>query len=310
MASTWDPASEPAPAAEPRHTRWPVVAGISITGAAFALLLRFAVDLLALISLLVLVNSWTRDALADWAAGRRFEDEPDPLWAVGAVGVGVFGSLLAVIWLAGTTPWGSQSRIAHYVPSLLTDAALWAETNGWGRRLVLPGGPVRAPERSAEGSPGGTPDQQVRRSPGPATPERPVATSGRSGGASSGAAGSTGSDAAGTAEAATTARLRERTGPAAIETSVALASSQPAARAGTPVRFTARVTAADARPTGAVVFRRGRTILASATVDQGGTATVSVSDLAVGEHVITAEFAGTGTFRRSRSSPLQQVIVP
>lgn len=74
MASTWDPASEPAPAAEPRHTRWPVLTGISITGAAFALLLRFAVDLLALISLLVIVNSWTRDALADWAAGKRFDD--------------------------------------------------------------------------------------------------------------------------------------------------------------------------------------------------------------------------------------------
>ena len=310
MASTWDPASEPAPAAEPRHTRWPVVTGLSIAGAAFALLLRFAVDVLALISLLVIVNSWTRDALADWAAGKRFEDEPDPLWAIGAVGVGVFGSLLAVIWLAGTTPWGSQSRIAHYVPSVLTRAALWAETNGWGQRLVLPGGPVRMPQSSAEGRAGVRPDQQARPSPVSATRETPVATSGRTGGAASGAAGSTGRQASGTAEAATTGRPRERTGIAAIETSVVIASSQPAARAGAPVRFTARVTAADARPTGAVVFRGGRRMLGRAPVDQDGTATVSVSNLAVGEHVITAEFAGTGTFRRSRSSPLQQVIVP
>ena len=304
MVSTPDRAPISSAARGLRLARWPVAVTIAVV--ALTLLVRYALDLLALVSVLILLNRWTRDALTDWAAGDRFEDEPDPVWAIGAVGVGVFGTLFAFLWLAGTTPWSGERRFTYFVPGAFTRMALWAERRGWGQRLALPGGPPERPmQTSADERPPAGPEQMARRTGSGTTAysDSPVSSAGRSREGVSGTAG--------TAEAATPEREGSRADarmPAS--TSTTLESSPSTAPVGTRVRLTARVTARDGPPKGTVVFRLGSMILGSALVDAEGSASMTVSNLAVGTHDVTAEFTGSEAFRASRSLPLSQRVLP
>jgi hypothetical protein len=80
--------------------------------------------------------------------------------------------------------------------------------------------------------------------------------------------------------------------------------------AGSGIQLTATVTAGGARPQGAVRFLREGAMLGSVQVDRGGRAVLSVTDLPLGEHTVTAEFSGSAGFRPSRSQATVLCVTP
>ncbi|HET7489363.1 MAG TPA: Ig-like domain repeat protein [Acidimicrobiales bacterium] len=95
----------------------------------------------------------------------------------------------------------------------------------------------------------------------------------------------------------------------AIPTSTSLSSDANPSVFGQPVTFTAKVTASSgtASPDGAVTFRDGQTVVGTAPLS-AGSASVTLSSLAVGTHTITAGFEGGSRFGPSGSSPLSQAV--
>jgi Bacterial Ig-like domain (group 3)/FG-GAP-like repeat len=94
-----------------------------------------------------------------------------------------------------------------------------------------------------------------------------------------------------------------------FSTTTELTSNVNPASHGQPVTFTANVT--PSRPyeaTGKVKFRDGTTAIGSATL-RGGVATLTKSNLAVGTHSITAQYAGDANSAKSTSPVLNQVVV-
>jgi hypothetical protein len=92
-------------------------------------------------------------------------------------------------------------------------------------------------------------------------------------------------------------------------TTTTLVSSANPSVFGQAVTFTATVSAASGTPTGTVVFSEAFTILGSATL-VNGSASISVSSLAVGSYSITAAYQGSPGFVPSTSLPLSQVVGP
>jgi hypothetical protein len=74
-----------------------------------------------------------------------------------------------------------------------------------------------------------------------------------------------------------------------------------------PVTFTARVTSSGPTPTGRVKFLDGTAAIGSATLS-GDVATLTKSSLAIGTHLITAEYEGDADNAESTSSALDQVV--
>jgi hypothetical protein len=101
--------------------------------------------------------------------------------------------------------------------------------------------------------------------------------------------------------------LSEVVNPA--QTLVMLSSSSNPALPGQPVTFTANVMGAGGvTPTGTITFYDGTAVLAVVSLDGTGMAALTVSDLAVGAHSITAVYSGDATYAASSSSALQEVI--
>jgi hypothetical protein len=95
-------------------------------------------------------------------------------------------------------------------------------------------------------------------------------------------------------------------------TNTLLASSANPTFLGLPVTFTATVGAvapASGVPTGTVTFMDGSNVIATQPLS-GGTASITSSGLALGNHSITAVYSGDGDFQGSTSSVVNQVIVP
>ena len=95
--------------------------------------------------------------------------------------------------------------------------------------------------------------------------------------------------------------VNNSTGTTAAKTSTTLSTSTATAVFGQRVTLTATVTSAAGVPTGTVTFRDGTTVLGTAPVNAAGQATLAVS-LGVGNHALTASFAGTGGFADSTSA--------
>lgn len=93
-----------------------------------------------------------------------------------------------------------------------------------------------------------------------------------------------------------------------VGTSTALAASPSTVNFGQTVALTATVTPAATAlgaPTGTVTFKEGSTVLGSAVVGASGTngtASISLSNLGGGSHVITATYSGSSTHAGSTSS--------
>lgn len=88
-----------------------------------------------------------------------------------------------------------------------------------------------------------------------------------------------------------------------------LASSANPVASGSPVTFTATVSGAGASPSGTVTFKDGVTTIGTGTLNGGGQAALVTSALALGNHSITAVYAGDANFTGSTSSTLAQVTV-
>ncbi len=82
-------------------------------------------------------------------------------------------------------------------------------------------------------------------------------------------------------------------------TVTALTSSLNPAAAGAQVTFSVEVGSETGIPTGTVAFYDGSTLLDTETLDNVGTASFSTTDLALGDHSITAAYSGDGNFAAS-----------
>ena len=95
---------------------------------------------------------------------------------------------------------------------------------------------------------------------------------------------------------------------AAPSTTTLTASANPTTL-GTTITYTATVTSGVGVPTGTVVFQDGATLIATASLSNG-TATVSLSDLTVGSHALTASYNGSVDVAASTSAALTEVVNP
>ena len=103
--------------------------------------------------------------------------------------------------------------------------------------------------------------------------------------------------------------LKETVNKAA--TTTALATSITPAILAQSVTFTATVGAAApgaGTPTGTLTFLDGATVLGTATLDGGGHASLTRSDLTLGVHAITARYGGDAGFLASASAPKVETI--
>ena len=307
---------------EPRGEvpRWLVIGGATAALTLLLALLRFAIDLLGVVFLLVLAGFSLR-ALSDWLA----DGDSVSGWSILAVLLSVFGTFAVGLWLFDGRAAARSSVIERRLPVVLTRAIDWAEAQGWGRRVLLPGGPIDRMARREAASP--APAQAGETATAHASGARPGATAPRAG------------------EAATAPQLRVKTAaprrrerirvrsaeaeaamsagaehapslrPAQplTQTATELTSTQPSARVGTSVRLVATVSAATAAapPKGTVVFRTGDEVLGSAMLgvqDGEAMASLIVLRLAVGTHLVSAEYLGQDGFDGSRSAVLTQVV--
>jgi hypothetical protein len=97
----------------------------------------------------------------------------------------------------------------------------------------------------------------------------------------------------------------------AADTTTAVASSVNPSVYGQPVTLTATVTAnapGSGTPTGTVSFFDGATNIGSGTLDGTGMATLTTGALGVGDHTLTAAYAGDANFNTSTSGSLGQTV--
>jgi uncharacterized protein (TIGR03437 family) len=79
---------------------------------------------------------------------------------------------------------------------------------------------------------------------------------------------------------------------------------------GQTVTLAANVTSAVGQPGGSIVFKDGNVTLASQTLNAAGRATLILSGLSVGDHVVSASYAGDGSFAASASTAFTQTVKP
>jgi len=312
--------------------RWLVIIGIVAACTLLVALLRYAIDLLGVVFLIILVGFSIR-AVSDWLT----EGESVSGWALGAVFAGLFGTVVVGLWLFGSRDFSGPASDGA-LPAPIATATDWLEAHGWGQRVLLSGaGPVAtAPAGQGGGSsasasheappPPSTPivpsrgerssepsraRQSERPSGGAGEAEAAPAESGSSimPSASSGTADPSTASSPGQAPAGAPADPPQEA--PSVGTRVSLSASQSTSVVGTSVRFTATVTTDGTPPSGVVVFYDGdRPMVSLAVHGTSGTVSVSYSslDLAIGDHQITAVFHGTHAFLGSRSDPLTHSV--
>ena len=96
---------------------------------------------------------------------------------------------------------------------------------------------------------------------------------------------------------------------AGASSSTSLTSSASPGVQNAAIQFTATITGAGT-PTGSVDFLDGAIVIGSAMLDSTDMASITVSNLALGAHSITAQYVGDGIFGPSVSSILAETIVP
>jgi len=91
-------------------------------------------------------------------------------------------------------------------------------------------------------------------------------------------------------------------------TNTTVQSSALTVLANNNVTFTANVSSAVSTPMGSVSFKDGGTTLGTATLDNTGSATLTLATLSVGAHPITAVYEGNTDFVGSTSSPITETV--
>jgi Big-like domain-containing protein len=266
-------------------------------------LMRYAIDLVAPLCLVALLPRSIRDGIGDWFSGEKYKDGPDPLWAVCVIVVHLVATAVSIIWIFSTSSWLTSPRIENWIPGAIVRVASVGEAHGWGRRAIMTDPRRRTDDRVA--------GPAAARNDASSTPKGTGLLGSASQRPEHARAGTAGQDAQTPPD-----RKPERPSdrqpeqPEPSVTTITLVSSVPVVRAGSGIQLTATVTAAGARPQGAVRFLRGGAMLGSVQVDQGGRAVLSVTDLPPGEHTVTAEFSGSARFRPSRSQTTVLCVTP
>jgi Bacterial Ig-like domain (group 3) len=300
--------------------RWLVILGLVAGFTLLVALLRYAVDLLGVVFVIILVGFAIR-ALSDWLT----EGESVSGWAMSALSLGLMGTVLVGLWLFNSRDMASEA-IQTRLPGPIQRTVSWLESQGWGQRVLLPGssasgvlaGGSRPPAEPRAG--GGAPPAADA-----SDPREPVTMPGPSrspavGGAIAAVTRSRTAkprpgSAPGEAEAAPTGQTAATATPAPVEppvvvpTSITLTSSPARAVVGRSVRLTAHVRAmgADSAPTGTVVFSADDVVLGKAMV-RSGTATLVTLDLGIGDHTLSAAYDGDDAHLPSRSASISQPV--
>jgi Tol biopolymer transport system component len=89
---------------------------------------------------------------------------------------------------------------------------------------------------------------------------------------------------------------------------VTLSSSLNPSLLNQPFVLTAKVTAAIGTPTGTISFQDGATALGTSTLNSSGVATLTLSKLAAGSHVLTAVYSGDASFSGVTSAAFTQTV--
>lgn len=282
--------------------RWLVVFGAAAGFTLFVALLRYAIDLLGVVFVIILVGFAIR-TLSDWLT----EGESVSAWTVSALSLGLTGTVLVGLWLFNSQGFGGGS-LQDALPGPLQRTVGWMESRGWGQRVLLP---ERAPVASA-GS-GGRPFPGA----GSATAATTAAPQERTGAPVAMAPPRVSSETVGSAPSR--ARRAPPRAAAAGEATAAprpqnptpqaapLPAAPPVARmatttdlsapgssvVGRTVRLVAVVGSgsADRVPTGQVVFTAGVTTLGRAPLRRG-TATLVTLSLEIGDHQLGAAYEG------------------
>jgi hypothetical protein len=75
-----------------------------------------------------------------------------------------------------------------------------------------------------------------------------------------------------------------------------------------PITLTASLSATGATPTGTVTFLDGATSIGTGTLNSSGSAKLSVNNLTVGSHTITASYAGDANNFAAANAPLTEAV--
>ena len=108
----------------------------------------------------------------------------------------------------------------------------------------------------------------------------------------------------------------QSTSPAIVQvvvkttTTTSLTSSATTVPQGAPVQFTATVNSNAGTPTGNIQFMDGSTVIGSVALSANGSAVFSISNLIVGQHIITADYPGDANDGASNSTSLTVIIQP
>jgi Bacterial Ig-like domain (group 3) len=302
--------------------RWLVALGLAAGFTLLIALLRYAIDLLGVVLVIILVGFAIR-TVSDWLT----EGETVSGWAMSALSMSLTGTVLVGLWLFNSR---GTDGIEARLPGPVQRSVGWFERRGWGQRVLLPAAspsssamgrnvgsaPARGEASAAGASAPAGPD--VRMAPSlPVTPPRPPADARRrtpprrdtseAEAAPSPRSPSAGGTASG-AEPATAAP------PAAVVTAVTLSVSPARAVVGTSVRMTATVTPADttSSPRGSVAFYRGAEVLGRVPVrriEGAWRAMLVTLDLEIGDHALHAAYEGDDRHAPSRSAVVQQLVV-
>jgi len=304
--------------------RWLAIVGLTAALTLFVALLRYAIDLLGVVFLIIFVGFSIR-TISDWLT----EGESVSAWALGAVISGLAGTAFVVMWIFGSNP--ALEGIEGRLPRPLLASVNWLESHGWGQRVLLtdPHGGFRSGPQLAHGGTHEPGDHAASAAPsGPGIELPSLGSSDRR--------KRTGSkrDDIGVAEAAevegrssTRQAVRSRTRglgagseaendvrPAGnVETFTTVVTSRPSTFVGGVVRLTAFVTTATGSraPSGVVVFQRDGVVLGTATLRRGpdgSSASLTISSLPVGDHDIIARYPGDSGFSSSESESIRQIV--
>ena len=302
--------------------RWLLILGLVAGLTLLVALLRYAVDLLGVVFVIILVGFAIR-ALSDWLT----EGESVSAWAMSAVSVGLAGSVLVGLWLVNSRDLTSTA-VQNHLPGPVQSTVDWLEYHGWGQRVLLAGssssgglgGGDRVAARSvnpasADASDSGEPVTMAPQRPTIA-PQRPMPSLPATSAAAHPRTRPARSKAPDEAEAAQLARPKDvplgvvpTPRSAAFPTSVTLTAWPTPAVVGRSVRLTAQVRAAGAQTplTGTVVFSADDAVLGRAPV-RNGTAVLVTLNLEIGDHTLSAAYEGDSTHLPSRSASITQAV--
>lgn len=299
--------------------RWLVILGMAAGLTLLVALLRYAVDLLGVVFVIILVGFAIR-ALSDWLT----EGESISGWAMSALSLGLMGSVLVGLWLFSSRDLEAPS-IGGRLPGPIQSTVSWLEHHGWGQRVLLPGGSGSgalagggARVAASDSAPVGEASDAsapVTMSPQPrATPSLPANgpnASVRSRPQSARRAAPDEAEAAPPAQpaGAPSAGVPAAPQPAVVPTSVTLTASPARAVVGRSVRLIAEVSAlgAGTSPTGTVTFSADDGMLGRAPV-RNGTAVLVTLQLAIGDHMLSAVYEGDDAHLPSRSASIAQAV--